>query len=342
MSINTNFLTVSLRSSPSQSIVSAGLNVAQVVDASSVDGVDFRIEGPADLSTSTDTVMLVTSDGYSKTLTRQGDYWRLTVGPDDFGGAGTAPGTTLTKTAQFVVERLVSSVWTRWASQDFTLKIDRQIGFAPKGVAGLLAWYDAYDLLATANGTTLSAWSDKSDYARNLAQATGANQPAKQTWTNLRPYVLFDGSNDSMASTLGGLTGSLTVFIAQVFRSSDATVRASVHVGGVGGPRVAMDNTNISGRSASDAATTAKPTDDVWHIATVTKNTSNVTVQLGTGSPASAASVGSITAGVLELGDTTADAAANVGIGEVLVYNSVLGASEINRIVRALSAKWGA
>lgn len=343
-SLNTNFLSVARRDAPSQNVITSGINLAQVVDAAAPAGTDFKIELPSnlDIDTATDTVMLVTSDGHSRPLTRQGDYWRLVVGADDFGGGGTAPGSRIDKRAQFVVERLSGGVYTRWASQDFDLTLDRQIGLGFKSVGTLLAWYDAFTLSAIASGAAVASWSDSSDFGRTLTQGTGANQPLKGLAGNLRPYVRFDGSNDALVSTLGNLTGSLTVFVAQSFVSSDATLRSSVQVGGTGGPRIGMDNTNLGSRSTTDAANVTKPTNGVPHVAIATKNTSNLTIQLNaTGIPASVSSAGAITAGVLELGDTTADAAANVDIYEVLVYGSVLGSTDIARVARALQAKWG-
>lgn len=67
-----------------------------------------------------------------------------------------------------------------------------------------------------------------------------------------------------------------------------------------------------------------------------------LTRKRGLNSPVSQASTAAVTPGAITVGDTAADAAANVGIGEILVYDSVLSASNIERVVRALQNKWQA
>ncbi|MFM6249804.1 MAG: hypothetical protein ACKPEQ_11775 [Dolichospermum sp.] len=65
-------------------------------------------------------------------------------------------------------------------------------------------WLDAADSSTIIlNGSTVSQWRDKSGNERHATQATAANQPAYQaTGLNGRPTLVFDGTNDSLLSSL--------------------------------------------------------------------------------------------------------------------------------------------
>lgn len=55
----------------------------------------------------------------------------------------------------------------------------------------------------TLNGSTVSAWADQTANAKHYTQGTAANQPTyNAAGLNGRPTLTFDGTNDSLASTL--------------------------------------------------------------------------------------------------------------------------------------------
>ena len=65
--------------------------------------------------------------------------------------------------------------------------------------SALHAWYDADDAATITIATGVSQWNDKSGNARNVAQATGANQPTRVTNAkNSRAILRFDGTNDQL------------------------------------------------------------------------------------------------------------------------------------------------
>jgi len=349
MAIQTNFLKVSIYGS-SLDLVTNGLRVSQVIDADGLAYVDFVIDGRAlgwDYSSTTDLVYLVCdTNGDSVALTRVGDVWRWTVAPDDLRSAGTAPNSTLALTCHIVVERTtggdpVTNPPGRYDSREFAVTLDRKIGFSPDSISGLVLWLDAYDFAAVSAATAESTWDDKSVYDRDVSQATGANQPTVQFDGTGRPYLLFDGSNDQMATSWNLFTAPNTIFVVAACVAQDATTRGIIQVGGAGGARLAFNATNLKGMSGSDVANTTLPALNTPFVGTVTKAAGGaVKCQYNLVAIVDGGGTQAVTAGVVELADTTADAAANVRIYEVLVYDTVLSPANLAKVQRALLKKW--
>lgn len=328
------------------SFTTGGLTVYQPVDADYIggDGLLFDVKGD-DLEwyfdSSTDSVYLINTDGDAVALTRKGDYFQWIVGANDLRTPATAPNSDASMTCQIVAERNTAGVRTRLTSKSFTLTVKRQLGFTPGSISGLVAHYDAYDLTANAEGASLATWDDRSLNDNDLTEAT--NKPTVSYTGAGRPFVSFDGTNDLLTSELTNVGTACTVFVVAKIDTTDATVRGIVQVGGTNGARIAFDNSNLKGISGSDIANTSLPATGEWFVAVATKTASGaITIQKGTASAVSQASSAAVTQGAIVLGDTPADAVADCGVTELLVYDSVLSATIIERTVRALQIKWQA
>lgn len=348
MPIDANALVVSVYGS-SQNVVSQGVRVQQVVDSDGLGLVDFSVDGRAvgwDYNSATDTVSLVATNGTSALLSRVGDYWRWTVGPDDLGTASSAPGASATRTCSVVVERTagadpVTNPPMRWSSRLFPVTLERQAGFSPDSIAGLELWLDAYSLVGLADAVTVGNWDDQSLYDRDVSE--GTNIPSKRSDGTGRPYVLFNGTNHVLATNWAQFRAPTTVFVAGQIDSYDGTVRGIVQVGGTNGVRIAFDNTNLKGVTGSDVANTSLPALDTPFVATATKVADGeVTIQRNLVAAVSQASTAAVTDGTVQIADTAADAVAAVAVYEVLVYNTVLSAADRAKVQRYLMAKWGA
>lgn len=351
MAIEANFLTVYVKNSESSSLAVQGLRVAQIVDADGLGYVDLRVIGTHlgwdyDGGT-TDRVELVSDTGDVITLTRVGDYFRWTVTPEDLRGGENEPGDTFTSVCQVVVTRTTSGDTAanapgRWTSREFTVTVDRKIGFSPDKIAGLQAWFDGYSFVADAAGTLEASWDDKSVYDRDLAQGTGANQPAKQTDGKGRPHLLFDGSNDQLDTAWVQFGDPCTVFVVAQIDSYDATTRGLVQVGGTGGVRIAFNSSNIKVLTGSDSANDTLPALDTTFVACATKAASgDAKISVNLGSQQTASSTQAVTDGLLGIGKTAADSAAACRIYEVVVYDTVLSSEDRARVTRYLMKKWG-
>src|SRR3990167_5836456 len=194
--------------------------------------------------------------------------------------------------------------FTRYVSQDFTVTLDRQIGVNPLSQAGCVAYYDSWDFAATASGTTVPTWDDRSPVDRDLTEATN---PPQVLFDDLgQPYVSFDGSNDELETVLTDIPGlgsglAQTIIAVIRFKSNTGTDDA-FQCGGTNGARLDYDGTNARGMAGADAASTPAAAVGAWAVYTITKDGTNVTVQKNLVAEVSTASAGAIPAGTRGLG----------------------------------------
>lgn len=77
---------------------------------------------------------------------------------------------------------------------------------------GLRLWLDGSTLLGS-NDSAVSSWLDQSGNGYHATQDTTINQPLLKTdRLNGKQTVYFDGSNDFLSGSLGGITSEMTVF----------------------------------------------------------------------------------------------------------------------------------
>lgn len=346
----TGFLKVSVFGT-TQDIVTTGIRVPQTSDAAGAIGIDFSIDGRAigarwDFDAATDRVELIAANGDSVPLTRVGDYWRWVVAQDDLRGPTVAPGSELAVKCSIVVTRTtaldtLTNAPTRWASREFTVTLERKQGFSPDSIAGMTVWLDAY-AVTEAVAATVQTWPAKDVQVRSASQSVAGLRPTRQNDGTGRPFLLFDGTDDALATAFAGFAAPCTLFVAARTRTQDGTVRGIAQLGGTNGPRIAFDSTNLRGISGTDNATTPVPANDTAFVATATKAAAGaVTIRNGIAAAVSQASTAAVTAGTLAIGDTPADAAANVGVYEVIGFDTVLSSENQARVIRYLIAKWG-
>jgi hypothetical protein len=350
--IDANMVPVKIWNSNS-SLPDKGIRINQFVDAASLVKFRFQLDlASVGIDPATgDEAELVCENGDVVVLTRNGDYWDWDLQPDDLRAPAIAPGSSQKLKCQIVFTRTasndpVANQPKRVATDFFNVQVNRQVGFSPDKIAGLVAWYDAYDFISTTSGTAVAQWNDKSAFKRHLTQSTGANQPTVGFDGAGRPFLLFDGTNDQLETAWVQFGLASTIVCAFQIDTSDPGARGVVQVGGTNGARLAFTSAAVRGISGSDTASTGYATLDTTIVGTVTKAASgNVSVQVSTsqsalGSATSQASTAAVTPDSIQVGDTDADTAANVRIHELAVFSSVVGANDLARIQRALLMKW--
>ena len=75
-----------------------------------------------------------------------------------------------------------------------------RLGFAPTSIAGCRLWLDAADTSSIAvSGTAVTQWNDKSGQANHFTQVSSTARPLSGTTTqNGKNVVVFDGVNDAL------------------------------------------------------------------------------------------------------------------------------------------------
>jgi hypothetical protein len=242
------------------------------------------------------------------------------------------------------------------------LLVPRASGFNPRQIAGLAAWWDSTDNSTITTDTGVSAWRDKVN-SYTLSQSTGANQPTLSTINGKQAFD-YNGSTQFLLSSAAGLaaegTGASAVNDTTIFyvlvpdtvaamqavmwgSSTDANpVYAAIapHTGSVWRT---FYRPVSSGVFVSSTATYSTATPYV--VATLTSgsiigrvnggeviNTSNTQSAVGL-------SVNQFAVGALAR--TTIANLLDGRIGDVLVYNRVLTAAEVQRVERWLAGKFG-
>lgn len=222
-------------------------------------------------------------------------------------------------------------------------------GFNPKSITGLQLWLDASDASTiTLNGSTVSEWRDKSGNARHVLQSTASLQPSYVTnGINGRPAVAPDGEDDrlSLASSISAFEPK---YVAGAFKPISDNGGPWVKVGG-----------DYDGIGLGQGATTLDSNGYnivVIHEAIAWKNSGLAMTQ----NDAVVVSYEYETSlfrshpyGSADLSDSAIISATNISIGgylfrysdgyvgEVLIYNRVLGEAERSKVEKYLGAKWG-
>lgn len=122
------------------------------------------------------------------------------------------------------------------------------------GVTGLVGWYKA-----DGAGNTNSQWNDVSGLSFNMAQATGAKQPALTTsQLNYNPAYVFDGTDDafSMPTQGVGASNTMTAFYSASLTDPSGGYRYLSEFGD-DTPSISVNNgkPNLYGRGTSPVAT---------------------------------------------------------------------------------------
>ena len=240
-------------------------------------------------------------------------------------------------------------------------------GFDPRSLSGCVLWLDAddpYTLFSDAGGTTLAtttvnAWKDKSASALLFAGGTSGPTLIKSTTVNSRPYLSFNGTSNYLLNTSMSVSQPYTIYVVGYATASAAStyyrilhglsagsVNFNLVIGALAG-NVAMFIGNASSWNDVNAIVPATTSINVWVIysATVTGGTLNsflngTACTSKTGNIASTISGFNIGGGQSSTGYSTTQPFQGY-VGEILMYNYVLSASQRQQVEGYLAWKWG-
>ena len=227
--------------------------------------------------------------------------------------------------------------------------------FLPSKIGGLQLWLDANGLeVNTTNsyGTTdasgfCSSWLDQSPNGYDFAQIAGSSQPQLITsgfGTNSLPYLLFDGVDDYLNSTISSL-GDSTFFL--VYESVSAQNNITI-IGGssINDKRISKgtSGTTIHARDGGFSSQTDMTVNGlgVENIIAIKFNgtTGRYSVNGGTWTD-DTLDAGSTITGLFLATRADLSGKANVKISELIVYDSIITDEQGNLAINYLNNKYG-
>jgi hypothetical protein len=251
--------------------------------------------------------------------------------------------------------------------------------FLPTDISGIKLWLDAADTSTiTLSGSQVTQWNDKSGNGYNFAQSTAGNRPLSGTRTiNSKNVIDFDGTDDRLVNSNAKSVWTFmhsadsTFFWAGVTDTTNLDVYLMGDGIGTGSQRAwemgltatglltASVMNGINGGSVGTVmgtdSTTSYTTSPFY--ASLKSSPSAATASRGffryknganEGSNAYTASAsGSDSPNDMSIGmtyyptNTTWYGPFNGGMGEIIVYNSVLSDADMTRVQNYLAAKWG-
>ncbi len=217
--------------------------------------------------------------------------------------------------------------------------------FFPTDIANLKLWLDAADTSTITDiAGAVSQWDDKSGNNNHATQGVaGARPTTGAVTTNSNNVIQFDGDDKLIFTNPISHTNGYTVFIAPSHGSGDLINKTFVR-GDAGSFTVRVDPTN-----RLDAVRTAQavlvngtnpvPTDS--QILTAYTSSAGTGIYIGGVDDGNNLTDSALTQPITQIGDDT-PISIRGGIGEILIFDRVLNADEMNQIGNYLSTKWGA
>lgn len=246
--------------------------------------------------------------------------------------------------------------------------------FVPTDIANLKAWYDASDTATiTVSGTAVTQWNDKSGNAYHVTQATSGLRPQSGTRTqNGLNAIDFDGGDDILNAatasnwTFLSNTSGATVFVtAYADAAADSRWLWSTNGGSAiyTGSSAYVQSTDLMAIGTSRAVNGTSAMDVYLSTPSATDNTAfTMTSQFDLGQ-ATASLRGYVAKnGGTQVNNNTETASASTSapqtplaignipsysyawdglICEIIMYNSVLNATDRGKVESYLAAKWG-
>ncbi|MCX6023785.1 MAG: hypothetical protein NTZ05_19070 [Chloroflexi bacterium] len=208
-------------------------------------------------------------------------------------------------------------------------------------LANVFLWLPA-DRLGLAHNAQVASWTDCSGAGRHAAQATAGNRPLYQTsgGPNGRPWVLFDGTDDYLA------TGNVTLaqprtMIVVAKRTGNTTAFNRVLYGSATG-EMGFDNAVNSYYSyAGGTVLRTAAADNAWHVVSTVQNGVGSVLRVDGVAAAGDVGGGSISGVPMQVGGSVTGSPLAGGIAEALIVAASLSTAELQRIERALAGKYG-
>lgn len=217
--------------------------------------------------------------------------------------------------------------------------------FSPTSISNLIGWWDATDSTTITTDTGVSQWDDKSGNANHLTQGTGSNQPTQVTDLAGRNMLDFNSGStqDISRSTYTG--GALTQPFTVIFVGGWDSISAGSYVYDSGsGDRcgVATGSTTYQPYcGVGSSFGTASAGNFIYYIEHNDNSGAFERNESSQGSFASGETNGQNGLVIGNYRDKNPSNDLDGQIGEFLIYDGLLSASDKANLVNYLQEKWG-
>ncbi len=219
--------------------------------------------------------------------------------------------------------------------------------FSPSDIEGLQLWLDATDTdtlfqddsfstPTAVDSDLVGGWRDKSGNDQHVIQDTLSKRPLYKS----DPVIYFDGVDDFLErSSFGPFAQPNTFFLVAKWRSNSGTV--PLIDGSVSSARNGVSRGASNWKMYAGTSVEMFALDTAYHILTFVFD-GNASRMYLDGVPGSVADPGSMgIEGFLIGTNRTKTIQGDANIGEILVYNRTLEASERSDVLQHLGQKWG-
>jgi len=211
---------------------------------------------------------------------------------------------------------------------------------------GLILWLDASDdtTFSYSSGTLVSQWRDKSGLNNHANQSTAANQSSRNSNTNSRKTVSFDGTNDYLDGTnILTLANGYTLFT--IIKSSATGERDIItSTPFAGSTDIYLYQQGSSGKFGNwpTVFTSNAISLNTWYsLSTTVSSAGSETLYLNGSSQTSSSRTVTNTKGYKIGSNSSAGEYWNGEIAEIIIFNKQLTTTERKQVHSYLGQKWG-
>lgn len=205
------------------------------------------------------------------------------------------------------------------------------------GIPDSDVWYDATELTGFSDGDPVSTWPDKS----GPNDLTAGAAPTYQTSVlNDNPVVRFDGVDDYLQSSFAALSEPWQVYVVARFRSIGST--QAIWGDASDGAPALFENGRSNWTVKYDGETDLEGSsvDTNWHILSVLSGSSDV-LRVDGSDDATVSNSPHQLNGFTVGARGSLDSYGATDVGEILIYDSSLSATDRDSVESYLSDKWG-
>jgi hypothetical protein len=316
------------------------------VDSETITPIYFSLENESGepIPTTSNVYLINSNDTVITPLVSDGNYWRLDAGSTSFGLGDVELNTTTRKQMRIVVEQLISSVYRRDTTEEFTLALKRYSAFSLVGLSDYFTWISPYTSLDQEVTTQIQTLADLSLSGNQLSSASAGASPVFTKYDYNFPFYEYNDSDKSSSNLDVPVSEDFDLYAVVNLRALATGPLTFVTIG-TGGNAIkislesgAIAASGLSGLVVTDG--TVSTGQSLLIRLSYDAGTHDLAMQINNDTAVTDTGGSAYAAGKLVLGDNGTDTHAVVGFGDVIMFNSIQGSTNNTKIANALAAKY--